>query len=74
MDYRPCPSCGRSNNRPTILNTCAECDPELHAAWEKAADSVVDDETVTEEMVIAYQLLEERKAKLQNDPLLHGSP
>jgi hypothetical protein len=44
-----------------ILDTCAECDPELHNAWNAAVKSVIDWDTITPEMLRAFELLEKRK-------------
>lgn len=44
-----------------ILNTCAECDPELHAAHDAAIGSVIDADTWTPEMVEYLRILDHRK-------------
>lgn len=43
-----------------ILNTCAECDPELHAAWDKAVESSVDYDTITPEMKKLFEIMDDR--------------
>lgn len=50
-----------------ILNTCAECDPELHKAWKKAVDSSVDFDTATPEIVDVFLLIQKRKDDLKKD-------
>jgi hypothetical protein len=60
-----CMKCGQ--RALLLLNVCAECDPELHTAWQAACDSVigVDDDRITPEMVTAYALIAQRKRETQ---------
>jgi predicted amidophosphoribosyltransferase len=44
-----------------ILNTCADCDPELHAAHDAAMKSTKDFDTMTPEMWEYLRILESRK-------------
>ena len=53
-----CQQCGKQVI--LILNMCAECDPELHVAWNQAIASAIDYETVTPEIERVYELVQDR--------------
>lgn len=58
-----CRSCGKEA-APLILNTCQECDPELHAVFKVAIETSSAHrplDVLTPELVTAYELLGQRK-------------